>query len=831
MKRHKKGKKRIIFFVFVLLAAFLLSGGIVTIIVWRGLPAPDRLTERSINESTRIYDRTGKVLLYEIHGEEKRTIIPLEEIPPYVKYAAVAAEDHNFYNHIGVDFRGIARAFIKNLIQRDVRQGGSTITQQLVKNSLLTGERTIVRKFREALLAVAIEKKYSKDEILGFYLNQIPYGSNAYGIASAADTFFAKPVGDLTIGEAATLAALPKAPTYYSPYGSHTKELLERKDGIIDEMARGEYISKVEAKVAHKEKITFAPFRQNIRAPHFVMYVREYLIEKYGEDFVERGGLSVTTTLDWELQQMAENVIKEGADRNEKLVEAKNAALTAIDPRSGEILAMVGSRDYFDVGNDGNVNVTTRPRQPGSSFKPFVYATAFKKGFTPETVVFDVPTEFNANCNPDGTPGPSVHNPQNCYHPKNYDGKFRGPVTLRSALAQSLNLPSVKLLYLAGVKDSIDTARQMGITTLQDPDRYGLTLVLGGAEVTLLDMVSSYGVFAQDGILHPKTAILKVESPKGETLEEKKENSVPALDTTVARIMDEILSDNDARLPVFSPQSSLYFPNRIVAAKTGTTQDYRDAWVIGYTPSLVSGVWVGNNNNTPMKQSSVSVMVAGPIWHAFMERALAKYPSESFAAADKILSEKPVLRGLYRTGSIVKIDKVSRKLATSDTPPDLIEEIAIGEVKTILALIKKEDPLGAPPPDPTQDPQYTNWQAGIDGWLAVNKLPDISLPVDTDDLHTPDKKPHIQLLSPHNGAPADYPLTEIHSKVTSVFPLQEVSLFIDDEFITSLTGPFTSEDMTFSLTDKLLSGHYTIKISAYDSVSNKEIYEEQIEVR
>lgn len=818
----------------VVLFSFLALGALGGIFIFSGLPAPGRLTERSVVESTRLYDRTGTVLLYEIHGEERRSVVALAEIPDTVKLATIAAEDINFYRHHGLDWRGILRALFQNVLRGDIyAQGGSTITQQLVKNSLLGSERSYLRKIREQVLALRVERTYTKDEIFELYLNQIPYGSNAYGIAAAAETYFAKSIKDLTLAEAATLASLPKAPTHYSPYGSHQDELVARRNWILERMAEAGFAPRDGVERAKQERPPFAPVREALRAPHFVLFVREYLNEKYGEAFVEQGGLKVITTLDWRLQEEAEKIIREGAERNEELVQAANAALVAIDPKTGEVLTMVGSRGYWEkpfpegcapgvsCRFDPHVNVATRSRQPGSAFKPFVYATAFRKGYTPETVLFDVPTEFHPLCNSDGTPGPGVDDPEKCYHPRNYDGTFRGPVTLRQALAQSLNLPSVKVLYLAGVQDSIRTAEAAGITTLTEPDRYGLSLVLGGAEVTLLEMTSAFGALAQDGILHPKSSILKIENAAGVVLEEKQDRALEVMDPEIARTLNDILSDNEARVPVFNPRSSLYFPDREVAAKTGTTQDFRDAWVVGYTPSLVAGVWVGNNDNTPMNQSGLSIMVAGPIWHRFLVSALGNTPPEAFAPPAPRTATKPVLKGIWRSGPLVKIDRISGKLATAYTPAELVEEAAFGPALSLLAFVRREDPAGEPPGAPEDDPQFRNWQEGIAAWISQNPLPAKEAPREFDDLHAPEKRPHIRLLSPAPGTSANA-VAEITARVDAVFPLREVSLFIDDALMGAKSAPLLSPLLRFPLTKSLEAGEHTITISAYDVVGNRE---------
>lgn len=786
------------------------------------LPSPQTLAQRTVAESTKIYDRTGTILLYEIHGEERRTIIPISQIPDEVKQATLAAEDAQFYQHGALYWRSILRALFKNITAGDALQGGSTITQQLVKNSLLTNERTYARKIKEAFLAVLVERRYTKDEIFELYLNQIPYGSNAYGIAAAADTFFNKKPWDLTLAEAAALAAMPKAPTYYSPYGSHKNELLARKDWILDRMTANHMATAERVAEAKRAPISFSLPKQSIRAPHFVMFVKEYLSQKYGDDFIERGGLKVTTTLDWRLEEEAEEIIRNGAARNEKLVNAKNAALVAIDPKNGDILAMVGSRDYFDVANDGNVNVATRPRQPGSSFKPFVYATAFKKGYTPDTVLFDVPTEFSTTCSPQDAyrDDRGAGAEQGCYHPKNYDDTFRGPVTLRTAIAQSLNIPSVKLLYLVSPTDAIRTAEAMGISTLGDPKRYGLSLVLGGAEVTLLDMTSAFGVFANDGIFNEKNAVLKIENNQGIVLEQRHLIARPAIEPEVARTINTVLSDNNARIPAFNPQSALFFPDRAVAAKTGTTQDYRDAWTIGYTPSLVVGVWVGNNNNEPINQGGISVAVAAPIWHQFLAFALNGTPPEEFPTAN-LPATKPIFKGIYQSGAPIKIDRVSGKLASEYTPKELIKEVGTGRATTILALLDKDNPSGDSPPSRGADPQEHNWQEGIDLWLANHPLPLENIPVEVETTHTPESSPRIFFPDLDDTKQISARVAHLTVRITSSYPLHEATLFVDDELADAKTGPFPGDIILFQLANPLSFGSYRIKVIAYDTVGNK----------
>ena len=661
------------------------------------LPNPQQfVSSHQVSQSSKIYDRTGEILLYEIYSEEKRTIVPFEKIPDYVKKATIAIEDKNFYEHPAIDWRALARAFLTNLIKGSVVQGGSTITQQLAKNAFLSSEKTYERKIKELILAYWIEKKYSKDEILNLYLNQIPYGNNAYGIEAAAKAYFGKPAEELSLVESVLLASIPKAPTYYSPYGSHKDELMRRKDYILEQMLGIGFIDNEEFERVKDYQYKFEP--QNIgsiKAPHFVMMVKDYLAEKYGENLLQNGGLKIITTLDWNLQQTAELVVKEGAERNEKLYKGKNAALVAQDPKTGQILALVGSKDYFDVKNDGNFNVAAQGlRQPGSAFKPFAYLTAFEKGYSPQTIVFDLPTEFtadNQNC-------PLVvdfsSKLKECYHPENFDHEFKGPVNLKNALAQSLNIPAVKVLYLAGIEDTIKTARNMGITTLNDISRYGLSLVLGGGEVKLIDLVNAYSVFSQEGIKHNQKIVLKIEGVSGELIESTADQAIKIIDSQYARLITNILSDDEARKPLYQGSFNLTtFEGRQVALKTGTSNDYIDAWTIGYTPNLVVGVWAGNNDNAPMQKQAGSILAALPIWNSFMNKTLNNFPIEFFNEIEKDDENisKPMLNGNY-----INIDN---------------------NIHNILYYIDKNNPLGEIPLNPENDPQFKNWEIPVQNWF------------------------------------------------------------------------------------------------------------------
>jgi len=691
-------------------------------ILIKDLPKPEQFGNRQINQSTRIYDRTGKILLYEIHGDEKRTIISFKEIPDYLKWATIVAEDVHFYSHPAFDLKAILRALITNIKEGEFSQGGSTITQQLAKNLFLTPEKTINRKIKEIFLAIELESRYSKDEILELYLNQIPYGSNAYGVEAASQIYFNKSARELNLAEAAILASLPKAPTYYSPWGSHQKELFERQKNILKKMNELGYISKEELNQAieDSQKIKFAsPVIGIIKAPHFVLTVKEILIKKFGEEMVEKGGLKVITTLDWEMQEIAEKVIKEGAERNDKLYQGKNAALVAQDSKTGQILALVGSRDYYakeplplncvpgvNCGFEPKFNVATQGlRQPGSALKPFAYLTAFKKGYSPKTVVIDAPTEFvsgNPDCPAIVTPI-SDSNP-NCFNPDNFDNKFRGPISFERALAESINVPSVKVLYLAGFDDVLKTLANFGITTLKERARYGLSLVLGGGEVKLLELVNAYAVLAQEGILHKQKFILKVEDSKGNVLEEYKDEALRVVEPQYPRLINQILSNVELRSGLFQGSLELtIFQNHEVALKTGTTNDYRDAWAIGYTPSLVVGVWAGNNDNKPMQRYAGSILAAVPIWSSFLKEVLSKkIEPEEFTKPEPVsLPSKPMLNG-----EAVYLP--------------VINGVIFPQIHTILYYIDKNNPLGPIPENPYKDPQFINWETAVIQWAKYN---------------------------------------------------------------------------------------------------------------
>jgi len=603
-RSHKKNKKKLVLSVFVFLF------GVFYFLILKDLPSPNKLASPdAFPIATKIFDRNGKPL-YDIYVEKNRTPVLLAELPVFVKNATLASEDKDFYKHGGFAVRGIIRA-VYNTAFHGKLQGGSTITQQLAKNALLTQDRTIRRKIREAILTIAIELLYSKDKILEMYLNQIPYGGTAYGIGTASQLYFNKSAKDLSLPEAALLAGLPASPTRYSPFGAQPEIAKLRQEYVLDEMVKDKFISANEGEKAKETELQYTIHGQGIQAPHFVMYVKDQLVEKYGQKKVDQGGLRVYTTLDLDIQNFTQTAV---ASEVAKLTKEKvtNGAVLVTAPKTGEILAMVGSKDYFADDIDGNVNVTTSLRQPGSSIKPLNYAMAFeKKLLTPASLIIDIPTCFNV-------PG------QKRYCPGNYDSRFHGAAQVRFALGNSYNVPAVKTLALNGLDDFVASASAMGISTFKDPKKYGLSLTLGGGEIKMVDMAVAFGVFANAGEKQTLYAIQKVEDYTGRVLEEHKfEEGTRVISAETSYLISHILLDNNARQPMFGYSSYLVVKNHPeVSVKTGTTNDRRDNWTIGYTPSYLVAVWVGNNNNTPMSYVASGVTGASPIWNKVIRSVL-----------------------------------------------------------------------------------------------------------------------------------------------------------------------------------------------------------------
>lgn len=779
----------------------------------RSLPDPNRLLGRDVPESTKIYAR-DETLLYEVHGEFKRTQINLDQISPDLKDATIVAEDRNFYNHAGISITGLVRSVIVDIIHWEKRQGGSTITQQFVKNAMLSNEKFFLRKVKEIILSIELEARFSKDDILKMYLNEIPYGRNAYGIQAASQTYFNKDASQLTIAESAYLAALPQAPSYYNPSGPNFDALQARQQYILSGMKDLGYITEDEYNTAMEEKVVFEQIKNSITAPHFVMYIQDYLADKYGEQTLEEGGLKVYTTLDPKLQEIAEKAVADGAAKN-IASNGYNAALVAMDPKNGQILAMVGSKDYFgenypeDCGPktclfSPNVNVATTLQQPGSSFKPIVYVTAFGKEFkySPSSLLVDVKTDFG-----------------NGYSPNNYNLSQSGPVSMRKALAGSLNIPAVKTLALVGVDKVIENARNMGINApFKD---CGLSLVLGGCDVTLIDHTNAYATLANKGKRNDKSAILKVVSQDGETLEEYQEHSEQVLDEQAVYEVTSIMSDNNARAYVFGSNSALQLGSRPVAAKTGTTNEFRDGWTMGFTPSLAAGVWVGNNNNAPMKKDAV--LMAGPIWNQFMREALKDTPVEQFERPSSIKT--------------VTVDAVSGKLPTQYTPETRSDVFADYAVPTdyddVHVPVEVDSLTGLPadnstPPDRitteiykvlhSEKPNNPSWENPVIAWALQNgyKYPPGS------GIENPASDGRISITSPDNNEViTDTPVTvNLNVKGDNI---TRVDVSVDGSFVESVEeSPWrvrlTKEysDGTHTITAKVL---YSDGTTSTDSVT------------
>lgn len=680
------------------------------------IPSADNLTSRNVASATKIYDRNGE-LLYDIFENQNRTPIKLSEIPDVVKQATIAIEDKDFYKHSGFSIIGIGRAAIDSTLSRRIEGGGSTLTQQLVKNAFFGNEQSVIRKLKELILAIQVERTYTKDQILEMYLNEIPYGGTAYGIEAAANLYFGKKAKDLTLSEASLLAGLPQRPSVYSPYGSKPELAKTRQAEVLRRMMEDGYITKEQVEEAKNQTLTYRTSQSEIgfKAPHFVLYVKEKLIEQFGDKMVEQGGLKVTTTLDYKLQETAQKIVKDEVDKLSSF-KVGNGAAVVLDAKTSQILAMVGSKDYFATDYDGNVNVTLSLRQPGSATKPITYAAGLQNGLTAAYPIMDVKTEFY-----NGTTNAA-------YVPVNYDGQFRGPVQARFALANSYNIPAVKMLALVGVDKNMELGYDMGLTswepTRANIENAGLSLVLGGREVRLLDLTGAYSVFANGGQRKDPVSILKVTDAKGKVLFENKDvEGSKVLDPGIAFIISSILSDNGARTAAFGSNSVLNVPGKTVAVKTGTTDQKRDNWAIGYSPSIVVGVWVGNNDNTVMNPSIASgVTGASPIWQKIMIASVKDKPNEQFTVPDNVVQEDVdgLMGGKPKEGSPTRKEYFLKGSSPTGVSPAYQRQRVCkvnnhrvandgedADDKDVVVL-SENDPSGA-----------NRWQTGINQWVLT----------------------------------------------------------------------------------------------------------------
>jgi membrane peptidoglycan carboxypeptidase len=806
---------------------------LILLIFSQGLPSVD-VTELLQAQSTLIMDREGNIL-YAVHGEENREIISIDSISNYLTDATVAVEDDEFYDHYGFDLPCYVKAVGYEFFGIGIRRGCSTITQQLVKNIFLNPEQTYKRKIQELILAVRVESKYNKEEILELYLNEIPYGNNAYGAELAARTYFDAAAEDLTLAQSAIMASLPKAPSKYNPYGSNgysylTVELTEetitdrdivtindlkddeyvrgligsnielangntiyipgRSDIVLNAMVEQGMVTQSAADLALTEtwNMEFKPYRDNIKYPHFVLYVKELIEEKYGKEVVEKGGLKIYTSIDPVMQDYAEEAVEKYNERNITNYAASNASLVSIHPQTGQILAMVGSADYFNDEIDGQVNIATRPRQPGSSFKPFVYALSFLNGYSPATVLYDVQTQF----------GPGEY-------PQNYDGEFNGPISIRSALALSRNIPAIKAYFLAGKETEIIPFMENFGIDLDETIGYGWPLALGSGELPLIDLVGAYTVFANGGIKKEISPILKIENSDGEILEQWEDSpGVEALDPQVAYLITDILSDDNINL---GPRMRV--PGYSVAAKTGTSnkKDERgnnapnNAWMVGYSPKITTGVWVGNSDGSALGYSASGYDSAGPIWNDYMTNALSELTPEPFSKPAEIV-EMAVTKssGLLPSSLTPEGQTVTEIFASFNVPTNIDDRWLTAMVDEMTEQLATEYSPEWSVQEKTFQihtsiiPEYTYWQAGIDEW--IEKTDDIDkTPTEDDDLHTATtlaNAPTIIVMSPSAYGFIEPGQNTVDVEVSSPSGVEKVEFYLGDSLqFTDVSYPYS----------------------------------------
>jgi len=803
------------------IGVFVMIIGFFVAIAWfsRELPKPGEVVRRQ-GFSTKIFDRNGE-LLYDLFDEERRDPVTSEEIPEQLKQAVVAIEDKDFYNHGGFDFMTIIR-IPYNVIFKQRVIGGSTLTQQLVKNALLTNERSISRKFKELVLSLQLERKFTKDEILTMYLNEAPYGGTAWGVGTAAEVYFNKDVKDLNLVESAILAGLPQRPSAYSPYIGKTdddgEELWKvRTRGVLNRMLEDKYITDLayEEAIGSLDSVVFEQSAVDIRAPHFVFYVQDQLEQMLGEDVVRSGGFSVTTTLDWELQEKAQQVVTEEVDEVVDLNITNGAALV-MQPNTGEIVALIGSRDYNNDEIGGQFNVVVDGlRQPGSSIKPITYLTLFKYGYSPASVLMDVPTIFQQNDNIDP------------YEPKNYDGKFRGPVTVRNSLGSSLNIPAVKALAIVGVDTFLQQSYDMGLVTLEptpeNMQRFGLAATLGGADVHMLELVSAYSAFANGGTKVEPVSILKVEDPNGNVVYEHRHVDGPEVMTKQeAFLINNILSDNTARYTAFGGNSLLNV-NAGVSVKTGTTNDQRDNWAIGWSKDVIVGTWVGNNDNSKMKAVASGVSGASPIWRRIILAALEKEEYES------PVWEMP--EGVEK----IAVDQISGYPAHDDFPqkedyfisdaiptiPDPIHkyiELCKGERKLANdARIRKgdydkEEFIVLQEEDPYSEDGKNRWQEAINAWVTGQDDSRYKVPTE---FCGDQNEVYLNLQDPDNETTYDSEKIPLKFESEASDGIEKVEIYVNGELRETITDRRYDGELNLS------AGRYEIQAKAYSKSGQK----------
>lgn len=814
-----EGKSKIIKYLSIGTFIGIIALYIVTTIIFAifsvGLPDPNGVIRRD-GYSTIIYDRNGKVL-YDLYNKEYRIPLELKDMPKYLQQATVAIEDKNFYSHQGFSPADMARAVYYAVTLRGIT-GASTLTQQLVKTVLLSPERTVFRKIRELILSQQIEKKFTKDQILQMYLNEVPYGGATYGVESAARTYFGKSAKDLNLIESAIIAGLPQSPSIYSPYSSHPTAYIDRTKQVLRRMREDNYINSQQETEAIKQlpNMKFASDSGSIRAPHFVFYIKEQLIEKFGEQMVESGGLKVTTTLDWDKQEQAQKIVTDEINKL-KQYKVSNGAAVVLNAKTGEIISMVGSYDFSDK-DYGAYNIATALRQPGSSGKPFIYATALTKGYTPATMLMDVKTDY---------PSGDIKKPT--YTPENYNLKYNGPIQLRFALGNSINTIAIKLTALVGLKDIMTLGYNAGISTWQPTEEnmknVGLSLALGGREVKLLELTSAYGIFADSGIHNEPVSILKVTDSKGKSLYEyHKVTGKKVLSEEVAFLISHILSDNNARKDVFGESNLLQVGGRTVAVKTGTTDQKRDNWTVGYTPTYVAGVWVGNNDNTIMAPYVTSgVTGAAPIWNKIMRAILADTPREEFKVPSNVTAvtidslggglphgSDPTRSEYFQKGTEpVSISPIYKKIKISKSDGKLANDFQIktGDYEEKEFIVFSEN-------DPVSESGKNRWQEAIDKWLSENKKDDSKYHPPTDKSSADQNGVRINLDTPKDHDKIDSNDVHFKAKAVSIRDITKFTLSVDGS--EKINKSSDTIDETINISD----GSHKIKFRAVDSGGN-----------
>lgn len=802
--------------IYFCLAVFIFVLG-VFIYFSKDLPSPGEMNERFIAESTKIYDRSGQHILYEVHGEEKRTIIPFSDIPDSVKYATIALEDQDFYSHHGIKFSSIMRAALKDVIGGGASQGGSTITQQFVKKALLTDEKKLSRKIKEAILSIELETKYSKDEILEMYLNEAPYGGTAWGVGTAAEIYFNKPVQDLTLVESAFLAGLPQSPSIYSPYFGRTGEDGEplwkmRSRAVLMAMKENAYITDLayEDAINQLNELKFERTVSEIKAPHFVFYVRQQLVEMFGEELIAAGGLKITSTLDWSLQEKAQEIVSTEVDAVEKY-NISNGAAMAMNPKTGEILAMIGSKDYFNTEIGGQFNVAVDGlRQPGSSIKPITYLALIQQGYNPASMIMDVETTFARN---------ETEKP---YTPKNYDGVFRGPVSVRQSLGSSLNIPAVKAMAIVGIKNWLTLAYEMGLSTLEPTEEnmknYGLAATLGGADVHMIELITAYSAFANNGLKTESVAILKVEDKDGRVLYEYKPVQGPqVIDPGEAFLINDILSDNSARLLAFGANSVLN-TGKPIAVKTGTTNNMKDNWTIGWSQDIIVATWVGNNDGTEMSYVASGITGASPIWRKIIDHALQNgYSAPDWAMPDNVeKKELDVISGYPSHHNFPSKWDYVIKGTFLDIPDPIHRMVPVcrgennklaTEAKIAIGDYDEKEYIFLETEDPFSEDGRNRWQEAVQAWIGGQSDERYKVPTE---YCGEESDVSITLESPKKETNYEEKDVKFKGRAGSIDGIDKIEIYVDGEVVDTF-----KDQSEFDKTLELSKGKHEVYAKAY----------------